>query len=85
MGRGAVWVLRASALWALWVWAILVRNMLTDQSHTMSFRVVHIALAVVSVAFAAATLVIAQRLRRALRTTASGPPEPGVQVTAPEQ
>jgi hypothetical protein len=67
MGRSAVWTLRLSAAWSIWVWAVLVRNMLVDHTHTAGFRAVHIVLAVVSLAFAVATIVIAQRLSR--RTT----------------
>ena len=61
MTKTAVWTLRASALWSIWVWAVLVRNMWVDHVHTFAFRAVHIGLAVVSFAFAVATLVIAQR------------------------
>jgi len=67
MSRAAVWILRVSAVWAMWVWAVLVRNMLVDHNHALSFRVVHIVLAVISVAFAVATLVIAQKMARQLR------------------
>jgi hypothetical protein len=69
MSRTGVWVLRASAIWAVWVWAVLVRNMLTDRVHSVGFRAVHIVLAVISLAFAAATLVIAQRMSRQLKRT----------------
>jgi hypothetical protein len=72
MTKAAVWTLRASAAWSLWVWAVLVRNMLVDHVHSTGFRVVHLVLAVISVAFAVATLVIAQRMTRSLRTQASG-------------
>ena len=69
MSRTAVWTLRASALWSIWVWAVLVRNMVVDHSHGLGFRVVHIVLAVISGAFAVATLVIAQRMSRQLRAS----------------
>ena len=69
MTRTAVWVLRASAAWGIWVWAVLVRNMLVDHAHGVGFRVVHVVLAVVSVAFAVATLVIAQRMSRQLKSS----------------
>lgn len=64
MGRSAVWTLRFSAAWSIWVWAVLVRNMLIDHTHTTGFRTVHLALAVISLGFAVATIVIAQRLAR---------------------
>jgi len=61
--RAAV-VLRASALWAVWVWAVLIRNMLTDHTATWAFRAVHISLAIISIAFAVATWMIARAGRR---------------------
>ncbi len=67
VSRTAVWILRASAVWSLWVWFVLVRNMAIDHTHTFSFRVVHIVLAVISAAFAVVTLVIAQKMARQLR------------------
>ena len=63
-------VLRASALWAVWVWAVLIRNMLTDHGATWGFRVVHIGLAIVSIAFALATWAIARTGRRRPRSDA---------------
>lgn len=60
-------VLRLSAAWAVWVWAVLVRNMIEDRTHALSFRLVHIGLAVVSLGFAAATWRIAGAPRRAAR------------------
>ena len=68
MSRAAVWILRVSAVWSIWVWAVLVRNMLNDHTHGLSFRVVHIVLAVISFGFAVATLVIAQRMSKDLST-----------------
>ena len=62
-----MWTLRAAAFWSVWVWAVLVRNMLVDHTHSTGFRVVHVVLAVISLAFAGATLVIAQRMARQLR------------------
>jgi hypothetical protein len=66
VSRTAVWILRTSAVWAIWVWAVLVRNMLADHSHGLGFRVVHIVLAIISLGFAIATLVIAQQMARRL-------------------
>ncbi len=61
MTTAARWTLRCSAVWSIWVWAVLVRNMLVDHVHSFGFRAVHIGLAIVSFAFAVATLVIASR------------------------
>lgn len=63
-------VLRASAIWAVWVWVVLIKNMATDHTHGISFRLVHIGLAVISIGFAAVTWVIVRRQRRALRQPA---------------
>lgn len=56
-------VLRISAGWSIWVWAVLVRNMAVDHTHALSFRLVHVGLAVISFAFALATLWIARKPR----------------------
>jgi len=64
-----VWTLRAAAAWSVWVWAVLVRNMLIDHTHSTEFRVVHVVLAIISLAFATATFVIAQRMARQLRAS----------------
>jgi hypothetical protein len=65
MSRRAAMVLRASALWAVWVWAVLIRNMVTDHGATWSFRAVHIGLAIISIAFAVTTWCIVRAARRA--------------------
>jgi hypothetical protein len=49
--------------WTVWVWAVLVRNMLLDHQHGVAFRAVHITLAVISIAFAVGTWRIVRRLR----------------------
>jgi hypothetical protein len=71
MSKRAVLVLRASAIWAVWVWAVLIRNMLIDHTHGWAFRAVHIGLAIVSLAFAVATWCIAGRASRAAKREAS--------------
>lgn len=60
-------VLRLSAIWAVWVWAVLVKNMVSDHTHGLSFRLVHIGLAIVSIAFAIATWMIVRNSRRSLK------------------
>ena len=57
-------VLRAFSLWSVFVWGVLIRNMLKDHTHGTGFRVVHITLAVISISFAVATWVIASRAGR---------------------
>ena len=72
MSRAAAWVLRAAAMWSLWVWAVLIRNMLIDTTHSLGFRIVHLVLAAISILFAVALLVIAQGPR-----SSDGPRHPG--------
>ena len=58
-------MLRAFSLWSLFVWGVLIRNMLKDHTHGFGFRAVHIVLAIVSLTFAALTWQIASRYRKA--------------------
>jgi hypothetical protein len=69
--RRARVVLVLSALWAIWVWAVLVRNMAVDHQHGVAFRLVHLGLAFVSIAFALATLAIVRRSARDARASGS--------------
>ncbi|NNN18643.1 MAG: hypothetical protein HKL84_02185 [Acidimicrobiaceae bacterium] len=55
MTKKHVWILRVASLWTFYVWAVLVRNMILDKSNSLAFRAIHIALAIVSIAFAAVT------------------------------
>ena len=59
-------------MWSLWVWAVLIRNMLIDTTHSLGFRVVHFVLAAISILFAVALLVIAQGAG-----SSDGPRHPG--------
>ena len=45
-------LLRAFALWTIWVWGTRIWNILGDDTRSTGFKVVHVVLAVVSVAFA---------------------------------
>ncbi len=53
-------LLRATCVWTFFVWAVLVKNMLTADNHSLSFRLVHIALAIVSIGLAAAVWPLAR-------------------------
>lgn len=64
MARRDSLVLRVFAGWTVFVWAVLVRNMLKDSTHTIGFRVVHIGLAVVSITLAVLAWGVSTRLRR---------------------
>ncbi len=59
-------ILRASVLWAVWVWAVLIRNMIVG-NFGWSFKAIHIFIAVVSLAFAVMTWRIASTSRRFTR------------------
>ena len=53
-------------LWTVWVWAVLIRNMVVG-NFSWSFKSIHIALAVVSLAFAVVTWKITTKSRRFTR------------------
>jgi hypothetical protein len=59
-------LLRASVLWTAWVWIVLIRNMIISHD-SWSFRLIHIGLGVVSLAFAVVTWVITSNARRFTR------------------
>ncbi|HET9441852.1 MAG TPA: hypothetical protein VFO65_00945 [Acidimicrobiales bacterium] len=56
-------VLRAFAAWTVWVWGTRIWNIVGDDGRSAGFKAVHVVLALVSVAFAVATWVIASRSR----------------------
>jgi hypothetical protein len=63
VSRRAALVLLAAAAWTLFVWLTRIGNVLGDDRST-SFKVVHVALATVSVAFGLAVGWIGLRARR---------------------
>ena len=67
MSKKHVWILRVSSLWTFYVWAVLVRNMIVDRTNTIGFRAVHIGLAIVSFAFAAATWRISNSMSKEIK------------------
>lgn len=69
-------VLRAFAVWTIWIWGTRIWNIVGDEQRTTGFKIVHIVLALVSVAFAVATLVIAARSARAASTSRPHQPAP---------
>jgi hypothetical protein len=56
--------LRVFAAWTAFVWVTFIRNISRDRTHSTGFKVVHIALAVISLGFAVGTVVIVARERR---------------------
>ena len=57
-------VLRAFAVWTVYVWGTRIWNVLGDDERGTAFKVVHVLLALVSVAFAVATWAVVSRNRR---------------------
>ena len=72
-------LLRAFAAWTIYVWTTRIWNIWRDD-HDVPFKVVHSVLAVVSVAFAVAALVVVQRNRRTAAAPASEPRSDRVNV-----
>ena len=60
--RDRLW-LRVTAIWTLFVWLVFTRNIVGDPKHSTGFKVVHVALAVVSIALALVLWAIASRSR----------------------
>jgi hypothetical protein len=61
--RNQAILLRAFALWTIWVWGTRIWNVF-DGDNSTGFIVVHIGLAMVSVLFAVGALVVVSRVRR---------------------
>jgi hypothetical protein len=64
MSRRDALILRAAALWTLWVWGTRIWNVVGDDRRSFGFKAVHVALAAVSVLFAVAVWRVASRARR---------------------
>ncbi len=70
MSRADALILRAAAAWTIFIWVTRIRNILGDETRSTGFKAVHVALALVSVAFAVAILGVASRNRRRARDRA---------------
>jgi hypothetical protein len=66
VSQKAAWVLRASVVFTVWVWVVLIRNMVVG-NYGVSFRLIHIGLGIVALAFAVATWKITSDSRRYTR------------------
>ena len=64
-------ILRAAAVWTVFIWVTRIRNILGDETRSTGFKVVHSVLALVSVAFAVAIWTVASRSRKRDRAGAS--------------
>ncbi len=63
MSRRDTLLLRATALWTFFIWAVFVRNLLRDDARPAGFKAVHLTLAAVSVALAVGIWRVASRAR----------------------
>lgn len=64
MTRGEALLLRAFAVWTVWIWATRIGNVLGDDSRSFAFKAIHVLLAAVSVAFAVVAWLVVRRARR---------------------
>ncbi|HZN14609.1 MAG TPA: hypothetical protein VFB78_10105 [Acidimicrobiales bacterium] len=64
MTRGEALIVRAFAVWTVWIWATRIGNVMGDDTRSTAFKVIHVLLAVVSVAFAVAAWLVVRRVRR---------------------
>lgn len=66
MSRRDALLIRGFAGWTIFIWATRILNILrdSDPDHGLGFKVVHVVLAGVSVAFALAALGVVGRARR---------------------
>ena len=64
MTKAEALVLRAAAVWTVFIWVTRMRNLVADPTRSAGFKAVHLALAAVSVAFAVAIWIVATRSRR---------------------
>ena len=62
--RNQALLLRAFSAWTIYVWVTRIWNIWRDDARDVPFKAVHSVLAVVSVAFAVAALIVVQRNRR---------------------
>jgi hypothetical protein len=71
--RRIAWFLRIFAGWTVFVWVVFIRNIAKDHTHSSGFKVVHITLAVISLAFAAGCFAVVSRARRGATVSPSQP------------
>lgn len=73
MSKNHALVVRAFAVWTVFVWGNRIWNIVADDERDLAFKAVHVVLALVSVAFAVATWAIVSRSRRPQREIAQRP------------
>lgn len=69
-------ILLAAAAWTIYVWGFRTINLIGDDERDFAFKAVHIALAMVSVAFAVAIGKIGLAVRRRAKESGGYEPEP---------
>jgi hypothetical protein len=63
MTRREALILRAFSVWTVYVWGTRIWNVLGDDKRSVQFKLVHAALALVSVAFAVVAWRVVSRVR----------------------
>lgn len=63
MNRRQALVIRVFAAWTVWVWATRIWNVVGEDDRSAGFKLVHVGLALVSVALAVVTWGIVRRVR----------------------
>jgi hypothetical protein len=71
VNRREALVLRAFSVWTVYVWGTRIWNVLGDDERSVGFKVVHAALALVSVAFAVVAWRVVSRVRQRERVEQS--------------
>jgi hypothetical protein len=64
MNRREALVLRAFAVWTVYVWGTRIWNVIGDDDRSTGFKAVHVGLAVISVAFAVFAWRVVGNIRR---------------------
>lgn len=64
MNRRQALVIRAFAVWTVFVWVTFIRNIWGDGTKSFGFKAVHTAIALISVAFAAVAWMVIRQVRR---------------------
>ncbi len=64
MRTGDRLLVRANVVWTAVIWLVFIRNLVRDPSRSTGFRVVHLGIAAVSLAFAAGLWALTVRERR---------------------
>ena len=67
MNRREALLLRAFCVWTVYVWGTRIWNVLGDDERSVGFKAVHVALALVSVAFAVVAWLVVSQVRRRAR------------------